>query len=276
MTLKAYRSTTIEFGMVPVPVKLYKLTSDKALSKDIHQVHGGMREVIGDQGEVTVTDQRCGSRIQMPKWCPECQRHLEAHELQKAYFMDKSNNVVLTDEDYDRLPLSNLKSIAIEGFIPPITDWRRFNGGLYGLSPTEVGQKAFVLFTRTMEALDVWGIAKMSTREKESLVAIFPSYDGLLMLQSLHWGHELRGYEELVPVADVSEKELQMGMTLIQSMNKVIDLDSYTDDYTTALRDLVVAKLEGTELPPPVEAKPVPGMSLEDQLLGAIAAAANA
>ena len=45
----------ISFGMVSIPVKLYGSAEDKTIS--LNQLH-----------------QECGSRIQMPKWCPTCDR----------------------------------------------------------------------------------------------------------------------------------------------------------------------------------------------------------
>lgn len=253
--MRATRSITLGFGMVVIPVKLYKITEERTLEKDIHQVHA-----------------TCGTRIKMPKYCPTCEEHVT--DLVKGYFYDKEHFISLTEQDYDMLPLSSLKSIAIEGFVPPIEDRRWFNGGIYGVAPDEVGAKAFVLFMKAMEALGVWGIAKMATREKEQLVSISPSGDGILFLQTLHWGNELRDYGELIPYADLSEKEMEMGKALIAAMTKPLDLGSFKDEYGGALRDLIGAKLEGRELaPPPPEAKK-PAGDLVDQLMASIQMAA--
>jgi len=253
--MRATRSTSMGFGMVNIPVKLYKITESKTLEKNIHQVHA-----------------ECGSRINMPKWCATCDRKVEPSELIKGYYYDKDNYVALTDEDYDRLPLSSLKSIEIDAFITPIEDRRWFNGDIYGVAPDEIGAKAFVLFMKAMTELNVWGIAKMASREKEQLICIMPSGDGILYLQSLHWGNEIREYGELVPYADVSDKEMEMGKQLVTAMSKPVDLSSYTNEYADALKDVIEAKLEGRELEPVAPRAEAPsGADLADQLMASLA-----
>lgn len=255
--MRATRSTTLGFGMVIIPVKIYTIFDDRTLEKNIHQVHS-----------------TCGSRLKQPKYCSLCETQVEASEVSKGYFYDKENYISLTEQDYDSLPLSSLKTISIEGFIPPITDRRWFNGKLHAIAPDEVGAKAFVLFMKAMTELGVWGIAKTATKEKESLVAVVPSGDGILYLQSLHWGTDLRDYGEIVPYADVSEKEMEMGKQLISAMTKPIDLASFKDEYSVALRDLISAKLEGKELAPAPEVKKTEG-DLTEQLFASLQAFAK-
>ena len=253
--MRATRSTTLGFGMVLIPVKMYKITESRRLEKDIHMVHTA-----------------CGTRVKMPKYCPECDKLLENEDMVKGYFLDKTNYIPITAEDYDRLPLSSLKSIDIQGFMPPITDRRWFNGDMYALAPDQVGAKAFVLFMRAMAELGVWGIAKMASREKEQLITIMPSGDGILFLQTLHWGSELRDYNEIVPYADVSEKEMDMGKTMIKAMTKPIDLTSFEDEYGKALADMIAAKMTGQELAPVPAPKKSGDGDLVEQLMASLKA----
>ncbi len=253
--MRATRSTTLGFGMVLIPVKMYKITESRRLEKDIHMVH-------------TV----CGTRVKMPKYCPECEKLLDNDDLVKGYFLDKANYVPITAEDYERLPLSSLKSVDIQGFIAPITDRRWFNGDIYAIAPDQVGAKAFVLFMSAMTELGVWGIAKMASRDKEQLVTIMPSGDGIMFIQTLHWGSELRDYDELVPYADVSEKELEMGKAIIKAMTKPINLYSFEDAYGKALAEMIAAKMTGQELAPIPAPKQSADGDLVDQLMSSLKA----
>lgn len=56
----------LNFGMVSIPCKIYSSVDDKRVS--FHQYHAD-----------------CGSRVQMPKWCPVCNRKLEQFEIKKGY-----------------------------------------------------------------------------------------------------------------------------------------------------------------------------------------------
>ena len=114
---------SLGFGMVAIPVKLYGATDDKKIS--MNQLHS-----------------ECGSRIKMPKYCPQCDRQLEASEITKGYPIDKDHYVPVTPEELEMLPLNSLKSIQVDAFVKNIEDLRYFKD-CYLLSPEEVGAKAF-------------------------------------------------------------------------------------------------------------------------------------
>jgi DNA end-binding protein Ku len=244
---------SIGFGMVQIPVKLYKSVEAKDIR--FHTLH-------------TV----CGSRIQMPKWCPKCEKHLPPEELVKGYPLDEKagSYVQVNGQDFEMLPLSSIKSIQVDGFVPSIDDPRWFDS-TYVLSPEEVGVHAFVLFAKAMKEMNLLGIGKIAIRDRESLCAVRPDETGLLFLQTLFWGDELRDYSDLHVGADVSEKEMEMAKMLIKAMVKPIQLDAYKDNYRDALVELISAKLEGRKLEPLPEAKKPEG-DLVEQLMASLKA----
>jgi DNA end-binding protein Ku len=227
---------SLGFGMVIIPVKMYKAVENKSIH--FNQIH-----------------EACGARVQMPKYCPNCEKQLDASEIVKAYPLDEKAGqyIPVTKEELENLPLSSAKNIQVEAFVKAIDDVRWFDTS-YVLSPEEVGVRGFVLFVKAMEELNLIGVAKIAVREKETLCALRPQ-DGILILQTMHWGDELRDYGELIPFADVNEKEMEMAKNLLGTMTKEIDLHDFKDDYRQALVDLITAKLEGTELPAPAKEK---------------------
>jgi DNA end-binding protein Ku len=241
---------SLGFGMVAIPVKMYKAVESKSIG--FNQLHS-----------------ECNTRIQMPKYCPTCDRHVEASEIIKAYPLDAKAGqyVPVTKEELESLPLSSLKNIQVEAFVKSIDDVRWFDTA-YVLAPEEVGTRAFVLFAKAMEELKVIGLAKIAVRDKESLCAIRPQ-DGILLLQTMHWGDELRDYGELIPFADVSEKEMDMAKTLLTSMTQEVDLHSYKDAYRDALIKLIEAKLAGKTIEAPTPEKKAEG-DLIDQLMASL------
>ena len=226
--MRAIRSITLGFGMVSIPVKVYKSVDDRSISfASLHT--------------------ECQTRIKMPKYCPTCDRQVEASEILKAYPLDEKGGhyVPVTNEELQTLPLSSIKTIQVDGFVKTIEDPRWFDTP-YVLAPDEVGVKAFVLFTKAMAELGVIGVAKTCFREgREHLCAIRPTGDGCLLLQTMHWGDELRDYGDIIPFADVSEKEMEMAKALIAALSGEVDLYSYKDEYRQALVELISAKIEG-------------------------------
>ena len=241
----------LTFSMVAIPVKLYGASENKSIS--LNQLHT-----------------ECGSRIKMPKYCPKCDRHLEAGEIVKAYPIDKENYIPLTPEELESLPLQSTKNIVVEAFMKgDITDPRWYNSA-YFLAPEDVGTKAFVLFVKAMEAAGVVGVAKIALRERERMCVVRP-FDGILMISTLNWGDELRPYDELRVFASVSDKELEMAQALISAMTQEVDLNSYHDNYRTAMVELITAKLEGKTIEAPIVAK-----KQEADLADALIASLNA
>lgn len=239
---------SLGFGMVVIPVKLYGATDDNRIS--MNQLHT-----------------ECGSRIKMPKFCPQCNRQVETSEIVKGYPLDKEHYVPVTEEELDSLPLSSLKAIQVDAFVKGVDDPRYFKDS-YLLSPEEVGVKAFVLFVKAMEQVGVVGIAKIAIREKEQLCELRP-FNGLLLLQTLHWGDELRDYGEIIPFASVTDKEMEMAGRLIGGMTREVDLASYKDEYRTALVELISAKLAGKTIEAP-KTKPKQDVDLVKQLLASL------
>ena len=228
----------INFGMVAIPAKLFSETDDNRVS--LHQYHA-----------------ECGSRIQMPKWCPNCQRKCEAQEIKKGYELGENQHIILEETDFQSLPLKSLKTIEVMEFTDRSrVDIRCFDD-CYFLTCEDTGAKAFTLFLKAMEKANLVAIAKLTYREREHLASIRP-YDGVMLLHTLHYADELRPYEELKPRAvDLSDKEMELALMLVDKMRGDFELGKYHDDYREALEKLIEAKLAGEVITAPAEKAPV-------------------
>lgn len=217
---------SVNFGMVAIPAKLYSSTDDKRVS--FHQYHA-----------------ECGTRIQMPKWCPGCDRKLEAFEIKKGYEISKDQHVILEESDFESLPLNSLKTVEVVEFVDPARIDGRCYADSYFLSCEDTGAKAFRLFSYAMEKLNVVGIAKLTYRDREHLSAIRP-YDGIMLLQTLHYSDELRPYDELKPrEVALADKEIELAEGLVQAMIVEFDLAKFHNEYREALETLIEAKING-------------------------------
>ena len=226
---------TLGFGMVSIPVKLYGSVSKKS------------------ETSLATLHSECGSRIKMPKYCPQCDRMLEAGELAKAYEISKDQYVPLTEDELAGLPLPSLQAVSIQHFIKEddLPDERWYKDS-YFIAPEKAGQKAFVLFMKAMEQTGMVGVAKIAIRGREHLCVVEP-FDGVLLMETLYWADEIREPDELRVTASVSEKEMAMATSLIQAMSGEPQFESYKDEYKEALLKLVEAKVAG-EI---IETKPI-------------------
>ena len=123
---------TISFGMVAIPAKLYTAAEDRRVS--FHLVH-----------------RDCRSRVQLPKWCPACERKLDPTEIQRVYEFAKGQYVPMEDADFQALPLKTLKTVEVVEFVDPGGIDPRVIEKSYFLAPDEMGGKAFCLLLRAME-----------------------------------------------------------------------------------------------------------------------------
>lgn len=228
----ALRSTwkgAISFGMVHIPVKAYTSTDEKTVK--FNQLHRG-----------------CGARVKSPKWCPDCQAWLEASDIDKGYEIRKGEYVVMTDDDFDAVPVASVRSLEIVKFIDPSTlDVAQLNK-LYYVGPDEAAGKAFDLLRTALAETGLVALAKWTYSSKERL-AVIRLYGDALALQTLFWADEVKDAGKLdVPHYDLSEAEVEMAVTLVNAMKaEALDLSQFRDEYRDALLELIAQKDAGEE-----------------------------
>lgn len=252
MTQRSVWKGTLGFGMVSIPVKLYSATETKKIS--FNQIH-----------------RDCQSRIQMPKWCPTCERKVEAAELVKGYPLSKDQYILIEESDLSSLPIKTLKTVEMVDFVDSsFVDSRQVEKS-YFLAPEAVGAKAFSLFLKAMQRKGKVGIAKLAFREREHLSTIKPMGD-IMLLQTLYYSDELRDPGDVtIKLPDVSNKELEMAETLIEMQSGGRNLAEYEDEYRLSLLEVVQAKINGEVL----TAKPLKEPEPMD-LIEALTASINA
>jgi DNA end-binding protein Ku len=236
---RAIWSGSISFGMVSIPVKLFGATQ----SKDIrfHLLHA-----------------TCGTRLQQRRWCPTDEVDVPWNETARGYEYAKGQYVMLTDEDFERLPLPSKHTIELSAFVEEREIDPVFYERSYYLEPDERAQKPYALLLKALKEKGLTAIATITIRQKEQLCAIRP-HEGTIMLETLYYPDEIR-LERSVNLenAKVSDRELEMAFTLIDIFRKPFDPSEYQDHYREALAELIEAKLDGKPIvkaPPAREAK---------------------
>ncbi len=219
----------ISFGMVSIPVKLYTATDSKDVS--FHLLH-----------------KEDGSRLKQLRWCPVHDREVESGEIVRGYEYAKDEHVIMSDEDFAKLPLPSKHAIELTTFvkaeeIDPVSYEKS-----YYLEPEETGVKPYALLMRALKDKKLTAVAKIAIRNKERLCALRPS-NGTLMLETLYYPDEIKATREVdQPEVKITKKELEMAFSLIDLMAAPFDAEQYQDGYRDALMKIIDAKLQGAEI----------------------------
>jgi DNA end-binding protein Ku len=215
----------ISFGLVSVPVKVYSATEDHDLK--LHQVHDR------DRG-----------RIRYQRRCEVCGEVVEYADIDKAY-EEGGRTVVLTDEDLKSLPVERSREIEVVEFVPDEQIDPMYFEKSYYLEPEKIGVKPYQLLRRTLEQTELTAVVKFALRQKSRLGALRVR-DDVMVLQALLWPDEVR--EAAFPVLEdtevkISDKELKMSSSLVESLSSDFEPEQFTDEYQEQLQQLVEAKL---------------------------------
>ncbi|TMG01855.1 MAG: Ku protein [Chloroflexi bacterium] len=219
----------ISFGMVSIPVKLYTATQSKDIS--FHLLH-----------------KECNTRLQQLRWCPTHERAVEWSEVVRGYEYARDEHVILTEEDFEKLPLPSKQTVELSAFVKADEIDPVYYEKSYYLEPDAKGIKPFALLMTALREKGLTGIAKIAVRNKEQLCALRPM-DGTLILETLFYPDEIRVEKTELPDVTISDKELEMAYTLIDLLSEEFEPEKYKDEYRDALMKLIEAKLEGEELP---------------------------
>lgn len=229
MATRSLWKGSVGFGMVNIPVKLYGAVQEQKVS--FNQLHGA-----------------CGSRISMPKHCPECDVDVEQADLIKGFPVAENQYVQLTEQDMASLPVQSLKNVEVLRFIDASEIDLRLYDSPYFVVPEKGGAKAFALLLSGMKEVGKVAVGRLTLREREHM-CVFRAFGNVMLLQTLHWAEELRDAAEVqVELPAVSDAEAAMAVSLIQALEAPANLEEFQDDYREAVLGLIEAKLHGEEI----------------------------
>jgi DNA end-binding protein Ku len=245
----------ISFGLVTIPVSVYPATEEKTLRfNQLHDEDGG--------------------RIRMKRTCSIDGDEVGYEHIVKGYEYEKDRYVILTDDDFEAIPVESSRAIDIQQFVDlEEIDPMHYKKSYY-LVPEETGAKAYALLREALNKAGKVGIAKVSFRDKEHLAAL-RFRDEAFVLETMYWPDEIR--EADFGGVDVDSKpranELEMAQTLIENLTADWDPAQFKDEYREALLRIVEAKINGEEIEV-VEAEPAAKVvDLMDALKASVAAA---
>jgi DNA end-binding protein Ku len=243
---------SISFGLVSVPVGLYTSTEEKTLR--FNQLH----------------DEDFG-RIKMQRVCSKCGEMVDFEHIVKGYEYEKDKYVVMTDEDFDAVPLESSRAIDIVQFVDIADIDPIYYKKSYYLVPEETGLKAYTLLRRAMEEDGRVAIAKVAFREKEHLAAL-RFKDEVFVLETMFWPDEIRAadFEILDKKVQIRDQEVQMAKSLIDNLTDAFNPEQFRDEYREALLDIVEKKVSGEEIEVVPEPEPTKVVDLMEALKASV------
>jgi len=228
----------IRFLLVAIPVRIYNAieTSEKIQFNQLH------RDDFGPIG--------------YDKRCKKCGEIVTNDQITKGYQYEPDRYAIVEPEDIARIKIKTTKAVDIIGFVDRDEIPTTFYDSPYFAGPDgSVSEKPYALLREVMKQTGKIAVGKVVLRDREDLVAVFPLEDGLV-LQKLHYPHELRKIEDVPDIEGVqkldaqklNKSELKLATTLVQEMTTTLSEIDTADAYHNALRTLIDSKIKGGEL----------------------------
>jgi DNA end-binding protein Ku len=228
----------IRFLLVAIPVRIYNAleTSEKIQFNQLH------RDDFGPIG--------------YDKRCKKCGEVVTNDQITKGYQYEPDRYAIVEPEDIAKIKIKTTKAVDIVGFVDRDEIPTTFYDSPYFAGPDgAVSEKPYALLREVMKQTGKIAVGKVVLRDREDLVAVFPHEDGLV-LQKLHYPHELRKMEDVPDLEGVqnldatklNKSELKLATTLVQEMATTLSEIDTADAYHNALRTLIDSKIKGGEL----------------------------
>jgi DNA end-binding protein Ku len=229
-------SGQIQISLVSIAVKIFP-ASNSPRQVEFHQV-----------------DRESGKRIHHQNVAGD--EEVSAENIVKGYEYRKGKFVQIEPEELKRLRIPTATTMEIAQFVKSDElSPAFFDRPYFVASKDDIQARALATMRKALEQTKSIGIGEISFSGREHLVALAAPTDPRqkgLMLYTLRYEEELRSRKEYVSsIKDVSidAKQLALARQLITSHTAAFKPGAYKDDYETAVRELVNAKLKNKPLP---------------------------
>jgi DNA end-binding protein Ku len=244
---------SIGFGLVSIPIKLYSAVQTSSLDLDM-------------------LDSRDHAHIKFQRVNENTKKEVPYDKIVKGYKYD-DDYVIVEEADFEAAAPEKSKVIEIENFVDISSVNPMFYETSYYTEPETKNNKAYALLLAALKKSGKAGLARFVLRSTESMCIVHP-VDNAIVVTRIRFEQQIRNQSELKldDKVEVSKKELDMGLALINQYAEDLDLSKYKDEYHTELLKLIEAKAKGKR-PTIKKLKPkaAKGDDLYDQLMSSLA-----
>lgn len=230
---RAIWSGSINFGLVSIPVELYSATED-------HTVHfNQFQRGTADRIRYKRVNERTGREVPYEKI-------VKGHEIGNGEY------VILEPEELDDIAPGRSKTLEIEAFVDLDDIDPIYFQKTYWLGPAKPEfDRPYQLLAQAMKKTNKAGIALFVMRGKQYLTALRAD-NGVLALETLFFADEIRDPADTVGELPAGRpprgKELDMAVSLVESMSDQWRPEAYRDTYTEQVSKLIEDKQKGREV----------------------------
>lgn len=243
--MKPIWNGSISFGLVTIPVKLYKAVQE---------------HIFG----FTLLCATCHNPVHYSRWCNHCNKEVEWNHVVKGLEVKKGQYIVINPEVIKKLKPEKSSAIDIIEFIPVDLIAPIYFEHHYYVAPSSTSsEKAFFLFYQAIKTMNKVAIGRFVLRDKEYIVAIQAYGDGIV-LSTLNYAYEIRSMKTISELKVKKEKfsptELKLAKQLIEQLSKnKFDIAEFRDNYAENLKKIIKqqSKNKKKQVKLPVKSKKV-------------------
>jgi DNA end-binding protein Ku len=243
---------TLSFGLVTLPVRLFPATQPKDVRFHLYDREGRRiryqrvveagAEPASDRNELHLSDaageDTTPAREERSDTTASVDKPVAWDDVVRGVETDEGELVTVPREELERIRPERSRSIDIQDFVElEQIDPVYLDKSYYAIPMTPEATKPYVLFHRAMREAGRIGIGRFVLRTKPHLVAIRPM-EKVLAVETMFFGDEVRDPADLAPDLDgveVGARELDLAVTLIETLKTDWDPDAYADTYREEL-----------------------------------------
>ncbi len=237
MAARPFWSGQLRVSLVSFGIQLFSATNTQA-GITFHQI-----------------DRASGKRVHHKNVIDE-DEPVENSDIVKGYEYSKGKYLILEPDEIDKLRIPTKSTIEIQQFVEihelPLS---LFEKPYFVVPDPKESPDAFAVIGKALAQTKKAAIGEVAFGGREHLVAfVVPSDKSALglMAYTLRYGDELRAENEYFGESsetEIDKKQLAMAVDLIRAYSAPFKIDSYKDDYESALHELIEAKQKNLPLP---------------------------
>jgi len=219
---------TLHFGDTDVAVKLHSAVREERIQ--FHLLHK--------------SDQ---VRLRQQMICALEKRPVPAEEQSKGFELEEGKYIIVEPEELEQTAAEKNRTIEVHEFVKTAQIEPLLLDRAYNLEP-DVLSNGYTALASALEKMDAAGICTWTMRKRSYLGALQAS-GKILRLNTLRYADEVVSAKSLdLQNVPLSEKELQIGSTLIDQLTVPFDPWKFENEHQKKLLHLIEQKARGEKL----------------------------
>ena len=237
----------LSFGLVSFPVRLFSAARPETVH--FHMLH-----------------KKDLSRVKEVWYCAEENKPIERSEIVKGYETSKDDYVVVGDDELKNIAPTTAATMEIVQFVKNDAVDPLFFESSYYIAPEENAGKPYALFFAALTQTKRGAIAKIAMHNREHVVFIRPSEDGLV-LHTLFYADELHPANKAsAPKTKFSAKQLDLAKSLVSHLDAPFKPQEFHDTYRENVERLIAEKKKGGKITTVTQPRKAPVIDLMEAL----------